>query len=215
LDNALIFERVLNLILLILSLTVHEFSHAFSAWKLGDDTAARLGRVTLNPIPHIDPFGTLILPLLGVPFGWAKPVPVEPRNFTRRFSMRTGDMLVSAVGPLSNLALGVLAAVVLGLLFRFAPHWVQRGGGVLELLLGLMTINAALAIFNLLPIPPLDGSHVAEHLVPARFRGAWESFARVAPFVLIAVILFGRNIISGPIGALSDVFRRITIGIAS
>ena len=82
-DNALILERVLNLILLLLSLTFHEFFHAWSAWRLGDDTAARMGRLTLNPIAHIDPVGTLLLPLLGAPIGWAKPVPVNPSRFRR------------------------------------------------------------------------------------------------------------------------------------
>jgi Zn-dependent protease len=199
LENALIVERVLNLIVLLLSLTFHEFFHAFSAWRLGDDTAARLGRLTLNPIPHIDPIGTLLLPLMGAPIGWAKPVPVDPSRFRRGVNMSTGDILVSAAGPLSNVLLGVVAAVVLGVLARFAPETVVRGTGVSEFLQQLMVVNAGLAIFNLLPIPPLDGSHVAGNLVPYRWRGAWEQFTRFAPFLLLALILFGRSIIWPPV----------------
>src|SRR4051812_7061061 len=95
-------ERAMDLIPLVLSLTVHEFSHAWSAWLLGDDTAALQGRMTLNPIVHIDPVGTFLLPLLGIPFGWAKPVPVNPLRFTRRFSMSTGMMITAVAGPASN-----------------------------------------------------------------------------------------------------------------
>src|SRR5689334_23219884 len=96
------------LIPLILSLTVHEWAHAYSAFRLGDDTASRQGRLTLNPIPHIDPIGTILCPLLGIPFGWAKPVPVNPLRFNRGVSMRTGMMITAAAGPLSNLVLAVL-----------------------------------------------------------------------------------------------------------
>jgi Zn-dependent protease len=199
LENAEIVQRVLNLIVLLLSLTFHEFFHAFSAWKLGDDTAARMGRLTLNPIPHIDPIGTLLLPLMNAPIGWAKPVPVDPTRFRRGVKMTTGDILVSAAGPLSNLLLGLIGAVVLGVLARFAPETVARGTGVSEFLQRLMIVNAGLAIFNLLPVPPLDGSHVAGSLMPYRWRPAWEQFARFAPFLLLGLILFGSSIIWPPV----------------
>jgi Zn-dependent protease len=199
LESADIVQRVLNLIVLLLSLTFHEFFHAFSAWRLGDDTAARMGRLTLNPIPHIDPIGTLLLPLLNAPIGWAKPVPVDPSRFRRGVNTATGDILVSAAGPLSNLLLGLIGAIVLGALARFAPEAVARGTGVSEFLQRLMIVNAGLAIFNLLPIPPLDGSHVAGSLMPYRWRPAWERFARLAPFLLLALILFGSSIIWPPV----------------
>lgn len=195
-DNALIVERVLNLIVLLLSLTFHEFFHAWSAWRLGDDTAARLGRLTLNPIPHIDLLGTIALPLLGAPIGWAKPVPVDPSRFDRKMKMSTGDIIVSAAGPLSNVLLGTIAAVVLGLLWRFAPDLVGRGSAGGTLLGHFILVNAGLAIFNLLPIPPLDGGHVAAALVPYRFRGAWDQFARFAPLLLLAMIFLG---FAGPV----------------
>jgi Zn-dependent protease len=106
---------------------------------------------------------------------------------------------VSAAGPASNLVLGALGAVVLGVLARFAPETVARGTGVSEFLQRLMIVNAGLAIFNLLPIPPLDGSHVAASLMPYRWRPAWERFARLAPFLLLALILFGSSFIWPPV----------------
>lgn len=214
-EIAQIAERLLNLIVLLLSLTFHEFFHAFSAWKLGDDTAARMGRLTLNPIPHIDPIGTLLLPLMNAPIGWAKPVPINPAKFNRKVGMSRGDIIVSAAGPLSNLLLGLVAAIVLGLLFRFVPE--VHDSGTSAFLQRLMIVNAGLAVFNLLPIPPLDGGHVAENLMPYRFRAGWEQFARVAPFVLIAVILFGRSFITPPVLFVFDLLWRVTtaIGLAA
>jgi len=179
----------MNLIVLVMSLTVHEFFHAYSAWRLGDDTAAREGRLTLNPIPHIDLFGTIILPLLNAPIGWAKPVPVNPARFNRKFSMGMGDIIVSAAGPLSNVALGLLAVILWGLLLRFAPELVEPGTPAQALLQRLLLVNAGLAVFNLLPIPPLDGGHVAGALVPYRWRRQWDQYASVAPMLLGVLIL--------------------------
>ncbi len=197
-NQAELLERVMLLIPLILSLTVHEFFHAWTAWRLGDDTAARLGRLTLNPLPHIDLVGTILLPLAGIPFGWAKPVPVDVRRLRRGISMAKGNILISSAGPISNIALAVLASIVFALLAKYAPAVLARGQGGGELLAILIQVNVALAVFNLLPIPPLDGSHVAEALVPYRFRGAWEAFARFSPFVLLAFFIFGRGLLLGP-----------------
>jgi Zn-dependent protease len=178
------------LIVLLPSLTVHEFFHAWTAWRLGDDTAARMGRLTLNPIPHIDPIGTLILPLLGVPIGWAKPVPVNPANFRRGVRMSTGDLLVSIAGPLSNLGLAFVAALVMGLLYRFVPEALPLGGPVRGFLRMFILLNVGLAVFNLLPLPPLDGSHVVGSLLPYRWRDGWDAFLRVGPFILLGLLVF-------------------------
>jgi len=178
----------MRLIPLVLSLTVHEWAHAYSAFRLGDDTAARMGRLTLNPIPHIDPIGTLLLPLLGVPFGWAKPVPVNPSNFDRKISMRTGDVIVSIAGPFSNLVLAVICVIALALLYRFAPETMFEHRAVGMLLERGFVINVILALFNMLPVPPLDGGHVANGLMPYRFRPQWERFAAVGPAVLMAIV---------------------------
>lgn len=207
-------------ILLLLSLSVHEFAHAWSAWKLGDDTAERMGRLTLNPFAHADLLGTFLLPLLQIPFGWARPVPVDPARFRRGVNMRTGMALTAAAGPIANVLLATVAAVVFGVLARFAPATLEDGKGVVELLVGdrvhtvgLLQINVSLALFNLIPIPPLDGARVVDGFVPARLRPAWEGVASLAPFLLLAVFFFGGRIIAGPaqvlVGLLAQLIQLI------
>lgn len=197
-DSNFLLERLMMLIPLVLSLTVHEFAHAWSAWKLGDDTAQRLGRLTLNPVVHMDFFGTFLLPMLGVPFGWAKPVPVNPANFRRDVNMSTGMMLTAAAGPISNVLLALASAVIFGLLLRWSPETVMENPGLQQLLLMGLVINVSLALFNLLPVPPLDGSRVVEGLLPYSMRGAWEKVLAAGPFLLIGVMFFGGRLISGP-----------------
>ena len=197
------------LIPLVLSLTVHEFAHAWSAARLGDDTAARAGRLTLNPLAHIDPIGTILLPLLGIPFGWAKPVPINPARFRRSVRMSTGTMITASAGPLSNVALAILCTVAYGLVIRFAPEAAMPGSGSRELLLIMIQLNVALAVFNMIPVPPLDGSRVVEGLMPLRFRAAWESFTRFAPFLLLGVFIGARYIMAGPIGAVYGLLDRL------
>jgi Zn-dependent protease len=186
----LVVERLSILILLWLSLCPHEFAHAWAAWRLGDDTAALMGRLTLNPLAHIDPIGTLILPLLGVPFGWAKPVPVQPHRFTRRVSMRTGMLLTAIAGPIANLILMAIGIVVLAVLIRFYPGiLLARNHAGLLLLHQFIFLNVVLAAFNMLPIPPLDGSRIADGLMPRSLRPAWESLRQLGPLALAAVIV--------------------------
>lgn len=193
--------RVMYLVPMLLSLTVHEFAHAWSASKLGDDTAERMGRLTLNPIAHADLLGTILLPLLGIPFGWAKPVPFNPARFTRRVTMRTGVMITAAAGPISNVLLAILCTVAYGLLWRWAPGALisgQTDSAISELLGVGIGMNVGLALFNFLPIPPLDGSRVVDGLMPLRLRPAWEGITRLAPFFLIAVIMYGNFLLDGP-----------------
>ena len=208
-----IAERLLNFIVLVLSLTVHEFFHAWTAWRLGDDTAARMGRLTLNPIPHVDLVGTILLPLMNAPIGWAKPVPVNPANFRRSIRMSTGDILVSVAGPLSNLGLALLSGIVLGALFRFLPGAVANGAAGGALLQRLIQVNVGLALFNLLPLPPLDGSHVVASLIPSRWRDAWDQFARIGPILLLALVVFGGGvlgrILGPPVAFVIDIFYAI------
>jgi len=196
-DSNFLLQAVMYLVPLLLSLTVHEWAHAWSAYRLGDDTAARMGRMSLNPIVHIDPIGTLLLPILGVPFGWAKPVPVVPSRFRHDVKMSTGMMITAAAGPISNVVLAVLCAVSLGMMIRFAPSLLQTPG-LKELLFILIQMNVALALFNLLPVPPLDGSRVVDGLIPYRMRPQWETFVRFSPIALLLVIFYGGRIIAGP-----------------
>ncbi len=152
---------VIALLVLIFSLTVHEAAHAWSASQLGDDTAKRLGRVSLNPVVHVDPIGTLLLPLLamvsGAPLiGWAKPTPVNTRNLRRP---RRDSILVTAAGPISNLLIAFTAAAAIRV-------GAVEGGNWLDLLDKTLTLNVLLAVFNMLPIPPLDGGQIMMALLP-------------------------------------------------
>jgi len=198
-----LLERIMSLVPLVLSLTVHEWAHAYSAFLLGDDTAERQGRLTLNPIVHMDPIGTFIAPLMGIPFGWAKPVPFNPLRFRRGVSMRVGTMIVKAAGPLSNLVITLACAVIYGLLLR-AGRLEVGSAGVSALLRTAIVMNIALCIFNFLPIPPLDGGGVAEGLIPYRLRPVWDQYAQVSSFLLIGLVvanayLFQGRLFSGPI----------------
>lgn len=192
-------ERMMMLIPLILSLTVHEWAHAWSAFKLGDDTASRMGRLNLNPLSHIDPIGTVLLPLMGIPFGWAKPVPVRPENFRRDVNMRTGMAITAAAGPISNLVLAFVSAAAFGLLLRFKPDFLVANEPLKLLLLVAIQMNVGLAVFNLLPIPPLDGSRIVERIIPPSLREAWDGLTRYSPFILIGILFLGRGLLDGPI----------------
>lgn len=205
---------------LLLSLTVHEFAHAWAARRLGDDTAERMGRLTLNPLAHADPIGTFILPLLNVPFGWAKPVPVNPARFRQGVNMAKGMMITSLAGPFSNLLLAIVSAVLLGFVARLAPDLGAGGDGrgaahiAAAFLLSMIQMNVVLAVFNLLPIPPLDGSRIVDAFLPARFRGAWETFSRFSMFLLLGLVFFGWRVIAVPVNAAIDALVRLASFIA-
>lgn len=197
-------SRVLVLVPVVLSLSVHEFAHAWCAFRLGDDTAARQGRLTLNPLEHLDPVG-LLLPLLGVPFGWAKPVPVDPSRM-RAGSLETGIVLTAAAGPISNLLLAIGATLAMGGWARLDPGAPLAAGPLWQLLEWLVRVNLVLAVFNLIPVPPLDGSRIVDGLCPAWLRPQWQAFASVGPFALVALlfvpVLLGASPIGGPIATL-------------
>ena len=165
-----IVDLVMVLVPMILALSVHEYMHAQTAFWLGDRTAKNQGRMTLNPLAHIDPFGTLVLPALAVIsssgffFGWAKPVPVNPQQFTRKVTMRTGMMLTAAAGPASNLVFGFLCVILLRVLVSFEIEY----EAIYILVVRLIGINYVLAFFNLIPLPPLDGGKVLQGFAPKR-----------------------------------------------
>jgi Zn-dependent protease len=199
--------------ILLLSLTVHEFAHAWSARRLGDDTAERAGRYTLNPLVHADPIGSVLLPILGVPFGWAKPVPVNPARFRRGINMGRGMMWTALAGPLANMALAVATTVAFALTVRFSPGAFEGQAFLLPMFQTTIGMNIGLAVFNLLPIPPLDGSRVVEAFIPTRLRPQWEAFSRYGFFILLALVFVGRpllGLVMRPFGSmLNSIFRAL------
>ncbi len=179
---------------ILVALTVHEWAHAFVAWKLGDDTARWAGRLTLNPIAHIDPLGAILFLLVG--FGWAKPVPVDARNF--RHPVRD-NALVALAGPVSNLILAFAVVLVISfipvqdrsiLIEASSPTTAQAAWSIfLNFLSYSLRINLALMAFNLLPIPPLDGSNILRLFIPWRVRDRYEEAMQYGPWILLGVIL--------------------------
>lgn len=195
-------DIIFSIAILIMSVVVHEVSHGFAANYLGDPTARLSGRLTLNPLPHIDPIGSVLVPLLlfftnaGVMFGWARPVPVNPYNLRGKYS----EALVAAAGPFSNIAL----AVFFGLLIRL-------GGALPDSFLHMATlaviINIVLAIFNLVPIPPLDGSKILFAFLPYHLQSMRESLERWGFFIVLFFIVFLWQFLTPIIGWL---FRLLT-----
>ncbi len=207
-------DAIVALLVLLASLSVHEWAHAWTAERLGDATARAAGRVTLNPLPHVDPLGTFILPGLllltgaGVVFGWAKPVPVNLRNFRKPVR---DHILVAMAGPFSNFVICLASALVFGLLVRFSGS-----GEFLHLAVQVISINAILMVFNLIPIPPLDGSHVLRHLT-GMSEITYMRFAQFG-FVIVLGLLFlppFRLLLGSAIGAVAAIplgLMRLIIG---
>jgi Zn-dependent protease len=208
----------LDLLVMVLSLSVHECAHAWVAHRLGDDTAARQGRLSLSPATHVDPLGTLLIPALSIIMGgafgfigWARPVPVEPKRFRSSISMRGGMALVAAAGPLSNLVLALLALGIFALCKRAdVGLWDDAGrmSGAAALLVTMFHVNVGLMVFNFLPIPPLDGSR----LLP-RSMDALQ--ARLAPYSIVLLLLIinvpvlSRYMVLEPIRVVANVLQTL------
>ncbi len=186
-----ILELVVRFFVLTVSLTIHEASHAGSAYYLGDDTSARMGRLSLNPLVHMDPLGSLMI-LMGMPIGWAKPVPVNPFRFK---DMRRDMALVSFAGPASNLVLGALFCFIF-----FATNTVIMGTSWVQIILLFVHMNFALAVFNLLPLYPLDGSKVLPLLLPGKLASRYEeAIARFSYWPLMILVLMESFTSRGPL----------------
>ncbi|MCM3142377.1 site-2 protease family protein [Brevibacillus sp. MER 51] len=206
-----------RLIAFVIAFTLHEWAHAFVAWKLGDNTAKSEGRLTLNPIPHIDPFG-LILILFG-PFGWARPVPINPLHF--RGNKRLGIVYVSFAGPLINLILAVLFYMVYFVVIKsgvlVGMH--EKVAYAIDMTLRFsVLINTALFIFNLLPIPPLDGYKILRFLSPRSWDGKFYNYEVYGPWILLLLIFIPgvSTIIFGiPHGIALELVQRIGSSILS
>jgi Zn-dependent protease len=187
---------VLVVPILLFSMVAHEYAHGYAALQQGDDTALMLGRLSWNPLKHIDPVMTLIMPLItfklfGVAFGGAKPVPVDPRKYR---NYRRGDIIVSLAGVATNLVLAVVLGILivpLGLTGRAIPALANPIALLQLMFLYGVTINLVLAAFNLIPIPPLDGSHVMKHLLPPSWAWNYQRFGRYGIFVLILLVSVG------------------------
>ncbi len=174
---------------ILVALTFHEYAHAYVAHRFGDDTAKENGRLSLNPLRHLDVMGTIMIFL--VHFGWAKPVPINPN----RLKNPKKDMLwISAAGPLANMILALVSGLLLRVFFDISRPTAQHPvPDVFSLILLMsMQINLALAIFNILPIAPLDGSKILSGMLPDKYARIFFSFERYGPFVLLALIILGR-----------------------
>ena len=174
---------------LLLSLTIHETAHAATADWYGDPTARRLGRISLNPAVHVDPVGTVILPLIGIlaggfVFGWAKPVPVNPANLRRP---RQDFLVIAAAGPASNILLAIGASWLLAAVgLEAAGGW---AGAVATFAFAMLQLNLLLAVFNMIPVPPLDGGNVLAGLLPAGLADAYDRLVRPYGFLILLVLM--------------------------
>lgn len=181
-------EFVFVVIILIMSVVIHEVSHGYAALYLGDPTAKYQGRLTLNPISHLDPVGSFLVPLIGYflggfIIGWARPVPFNPYNLRNQ---RWGEAIVAVAGPLSNIAL----AVVFGIIIRVAAGYGFMNQSFLTLAGYVVLINITLAIFNLIPVPPLDGSKILFAFLPYRWQSIRQSFERYGLIIVIVFVFF-------------------------
>ena len=182
---------LISLPILLITITIHEFAHALVADRLGDPTPRLAGRLTLNPLSHIDPIGLFMLFL--VRFGWAKPVPINPYNFA---DPRSGSLFVSLAGPVSNF----LFAWILAIIYRTLPLPLGEIGAAIVTY--TIWINLALAVFNLIPVPPLDGSHILEFFLPAHQLDWMYRLRQYGFIILVMIVFFGQPILFAVIDTL-------------
>jgi Zn-dependent protease len=214
-NQDLILKIIIWVVPIVFSIVLHEVAHGWMAYRLGDPTAKNLGRLTLNPLPHIDIMGTVILPLvmlfLGGPvFGWAKPVPFNAHNFHRHVDIRKGTMWVALAGPGSNLLLAFVFSFVLVLVYKFMPSSLAAVYVPLsELSKAFIYLNLFLAFLNLIPIPPLDGSKVVMRFLPARYYNLYLGIERYGMIILIILLVSGAlsYLVLGPV----DFFYRVLL----
>ena len=193
-----LLSLVLTIPAVLIAITFHEYAHAFAADKLGDDTPRRQGRLTLNLFAHLDPIGSVMLIFAG--FGWGKPVEIDPRNFNRNISMSAGEAIVSIAGPLMNFILAIVFTIIYYVLAKFATSFTLTttiGMVILILVQETIIINIGLGVFNLIPLPPLDGSKVLKHFLPYKTKEWFERNGQIfyAIFIVLWITGLGDNII--------------------
>lgn len=219
-------EIIFQLIVFLFAISVHESAHAWMANRRGDPTARMLGRISLNPIKHIDPVGTVLMPLIAaiahIPLiGWAKPTPVDPRNFKKPV---LDDILTAVVGPISNFIVAAAATLVLvvvkhssnfgsQIVFGLPLGWVSLQSDSLLvpfcfLIYSLLVINVVLAVFNLIPVPPLDGSHVIRHFLPESIGKVYDTAGWIG---LIALVYLGGGMLRAVISPFLRFFNSILL----
>ena len=184
---------------ILIAITFHEFAHAFAADKLGDDTPRRQGRLSLNPFTHLDLFGTIMLVFAG--FGWGKPVEINPRNFNRDISLNKAEAIVAAAGPVMNFIVAILFEIVLCLMIKFVPDLYVVGGDIFatsemwkvvaQIVMSVISINIGLGVFNLIPLPPLDGSKILSGFLPYNARNWLDSHSQIFELIFIALWIVG------------------------
>ena len=190
----------------LVAITFHEFAHGFAAYKLGDTTAKDEGRLNLNPLSHMDPIGTVMLLFAG--FGWGKPVNVNPRNYNRKFTIEKADAIVAVAGPISNIILAFVFSLIYFAIYRFAAGFAITSAGAItmQVIAGIIMINVGLGIFNLIPLPPLDGSKVIMPFLPFNVKQWFMNNAQIFYIIFVAIFITGLagRIISPAISVVTD-----------
>ena len=195
----------------LIAITFHEFAHAFAADKLGDDTPRREGRLSLNPFDHLDPIGSLLLLVAG--FGWGKPVHVNPRNYSRKISMEKGEAIVSFAGPLMNFLLAIIFTIITCITLKTTNSSIVFIGNqmglivtnqtikiVLQILISIITINLGLGLFNLIPLPPLDGSKIIMPFLPLKAKQFFINNEQIFYIIFVVIWITGlAGVIISPI----------------
>ena len=207
-----LFNLLVSIPGVLIAITFHEFAHGFAAYKLGDNTAKNEGRLSLNPKDHLDPIGTLLLLFAG--FGWGKPVHVNPNNYTRKISMEKGEAIVSVAGPAMNIILAFVFAIIYYALDKFAGSAFLRstvGGIIMILIQATISINIGLGIFNLIPLPPLDGSKIIMPFLPYNAKQWFRRNEQIFYIIFVAIWITGiaGMLISPAISGLTSGIRNL------
>ena len=187
-----IFDLILSIPAVLLAITVHEFGHAFAAYKLGDDTPLRQGRLSLNPFDHVDPLGLAML--LFAHIGWGKPVQIDPRNYNRNISVEKADAIVSFAGPLMNFITAIVFALIYCAIMKFAGAvFVMSKIGIIiiSIIIYIITMNIGLGVFNLIPLPPLDGSKIFLPILPHNAKSWFIEHEQTFYFIFLIIWITG------------------------
>ena len=187
-----IFDLILSVPAVLLAITVHEFGHAFAAYKLGDDTPLRQGRLSLNPFDHVDPLGLAML--LFAHIGWGKPVQIDPRNYNRNISVEKADAIVSFAGPLMNFITAIVFALIYCAIIKFAGAvFVMSKIGIIiiSIIIYIITMNIGLGVFNLIPLPPLDGSKIFLPILPHNAKSWFIEHEQTFYFIFLIIWITG------------------------